>query len=224
MEKAPSHGSSRSYFIGDMVISCDPLVWVLESSAYKTLCAYCFQESQELRACSGCHLHRYCNPVCQAADWKAEHKLECAMLKKIGTGTRPRPERGPLGESASGNYPVPTDMIAKLANKIKLNTMMDIPGMGRKSTKDLLLMLPENPMQAEVEWKLQPALSAMESRNSLIDELPAAEFLAYYGMLRYNVLPIYDMLAAPIGLAVYPQAPPRRMTPVCWDINVGLKM
>ncbi|XP_055349253.1 uncharacterized protein LOC129596099 [Paramacrobiotus metropolitanus] len=221
---SPTSGARPCYFVGDMVMSCDPLVWVLESSVYRVRCAYCFQASQELRTCSGCQLHRYCNSVCQTADWKVEHKLECALLKTL-TGTRPGTEHWSLRETVSGNYAVPTGMIAKLANKIRLNTMMDIPGIGRKSAKDLLFILPANPSQAEVEDELRPALSAMEARNSLIDGLPATEFLAYYGILRYNILPIYDTFSGagePIGLGVYPQAPPRHMTPVCWDINVVL--
>ncbi|XP_055328532.1 N-lysine methyltransferase SMYD2-B-like [Paramacrobiotus metropolitanus] len=221
METAPSKGS-HSYSVGDLIMCCDPLVWVLESGAYKTRCAYCFQKSRKLSRCSGCQLHRYCNSACQTADWKIEHKEECGLLKKFGTGACLPSEHGPLGETASGNYAVPTDMIAKLANKIKLKTMMNILGMGQKSAKDLLLMLPANPSQSRVEEELQPTVSAMESRNSLILGLTPAEFLAYYGILRYNLLPIYDMLATPIGLAVYPQAPPGRMTPVCWDINVVL--
>ncbi|XP_055349238.1 uncharacterized protein LOC129596090 [Paramacrobiotus metropolitanus] len=223
--QAMTGSSSRCYTVGDLIMSCEPLVWILESSAYKIRCAYCLQKNQELRTCSGCHLHRYCNPVCQAADWKVEHKFECALLKTIGTGMRLGTERWSLRQTVSGHYAVPTEMIAKLANKIKLNTMMDIPGIGRASAKDLLLMLPENPSQAEVELELQPALSAMEAQNSLVVGLPAAEFLAYYGILRYNILPIYDTFhipTIPIGLAVYPQAPPRWMTPVCWDINVVL--
>ncbi|XP_055353866.1 histone-lysine N-methyltransferase SMYD3-like [Paramacrobiotus metropolitanus] len=125
----------RSFTAGDVVSCCEPLVWVLDSSAYETRCAYCLQKSQELRTCSGCKLHRYCSVACQSADWKLEHKLECVLLK-----------------TATGR-----DIIAKLANKIKLNVMMDIPGMGRKSAKDLLSMLPVNPAQSEINRTVTPS-------------------------------------------------------------------
>ncbi|XP_055355857.1 uncharacterized protein LOC129601150 [Paramacrobiotus metropolitanus] len=48
------------------------------------------------------------------------------------------------------------------------------------------------------------------------------ELLQYAEIVRYNAAPISTMGPdpAPIGLALFPQAPQRLMTPVCWDINV----
>ncbi|XP_055353860.1 histone-lysine N-methyltransferase SMYD3-like [Paramacrobiotus metropolitanus] len=190
----------RFFTAGDVVLCCEPLVWVLDSSAYETRCAYCLQKSQELRTCSGCKLHRYCSVACQSADWKLEHKLECVLLK-----------------TATGR-----DIIAKLANKIKLNVMMDIPGMGRKSAKDLLSMLPVNPAQSEINRTVTPS-HGMEELKAI--GVPVTELLVYYGLVRYNGVPMHDALChvtAPFGMALYPQAPLPRMTPVCWDVNVVL--
>ncbi|CAI7919360.1 unnamed protein product [Closterium sp. NIES-54] len=35
---------------------------------------------QEFRCCSACGEAKYCSRACQALDWKAGHKLVCAML------------------------------------------------------------------------------------------------------------------------------------------------
>ncbi|XP_055352836.1 uncharacterized protein LOC129598806 [Paramacrobiotus metropolitanus] len=221
----PSAGR-RSFAPGDLIVACDPLVWALERSAYKTRCAFCLEESSELRACSGCQLHRYCNSTCQAADWKVEHKLECAMLKKISSQSH-KELTGILAllpEAGSCLFPIIMDMIAKLVNKIKLNTTTDVPGLGPKSASDLLLLLPANPAHAAAERIMLPTMSFSGAENATVLDLPVMDFLKYFGILHYNFMPICDVLddSACIGLAVYPQASRRQMTPVCLDINVAL--
>ncbi|XP_055343166.1 uncharacterized protein LOC129591521 [Paramacrobiotus metropolitanus] len=216
----------RSFAAGDLVLRCEPFVWVLESDEYQARCAYCLRQSEELRTCSRCRLHRYCSVTCQSTDWKLEHKLECTLLKTATDSTNGT-EHDIIVHSSQYGLEVPQELIAKLANKIKLNTMMDIPGMGRKSARDLLSMLPANPAQSEYEQLMSPAdMLAWESENSMLTGVPAADVLNYYGLLHYNALYIYDTkfcgVSGPIGLAVFPQASLRRMTPVCWDINVLL--
>ncbi|XP_055352830.1 uncharacterized protein LOC129598799 [Paramacrobiotus metropolitanus] len=229
--KAASSAGRRSFACGDLVIACDPLVWALERSAYKTRCAYCLEESSELRACSGCQLHRYCNSTCQAADWKVEHKLECAMLKKISSKSSGTHKElisivAFLPEGESSLFPIILDMIAKLANKIKLNTTTDIPGLGQKSAHDLLQMLPPNPAQSSTERILLPTriTTGSGTENATVLDMPLMDFLKYYGIIHYNFMPVCDVLedSACIGLALYPQASRRQMTPVCLDINVVL--
>ncbi|XP_055349242.1 uncharacterized protein LOC129596093 [Paramacrobiotus metropolitanus] len=207
----------RSFKAGDVVLCCEPLVWALERSAYETRCAYCLLENQELRTCSGCKLHRYCSVACQAADWKLEHNLECAVLKTAPVGNTK------MARDSSMPYKldVPREFVAKLVNKIKLNPMMDIPEVGRKSFSDLLLKLPTNPAQSEIERQLLPGVSAWDP-ESILTGVPAEVFVACYATLRYSALNMYDVLGTACGVAVYPQAPPRRMTRVCWDINVEL--
>ncbi|XP_055328557.1 N-lysine methyltransferase SMYD2-B-like [Paramacrobiotus metropolitanus] len=221
----PSAGT-RSFVPGDIIIACDPLVWALERSAYITRCAYCLDDSPELRKCSGCQLHRYCNAVCQAADWKVEHKLECSVLKNSSNNaSRTYQELAsilPAAAAESSSLPMIIDMIAKLDNKVRRNTMMDITGFGRKSAKDLLFMLPTDPSNSAAERMRLPVMLA--STQLTILGLPVSDFLTYYAILQHNFVPVCDVLANGecVGLAVYPQVSRRQMTPVCWDINVVL--
>ncbi|XP_055344982.1 uncharacterized protein LOC129592864 [Paramacrobiotus metropolitanus] len=221
----------RSFLAGELVMSCDPMVWILERSAYKTHCAYCLQKSPGLRTCSGCQLHRYCNSACQTADWKVEHKLECAVLKQIGNIDPMVALEGAFAGLLTDSCPLTMavdtvcldlDMTTKLFHKIKKNAMMEIPGIGRKSVRELLFMLPANPLQPE----LDPAILGKDSvaGNRQISGAPFMDFQTYCKIVRYNGVPIYSVFAphTPIGRAVYPQAPMGRMTPVCFDMNVVL--
>ncbi|XP_055348728.1 uncharacterized protein LOC129595674 [Paramacrobiotus metropolitanus] len=234
----------RSFSAGDLVMSCDPLVWMLKRSAYKTHCAYCLRKSPELRTCSGCQLHRYCNSACQTADWKVEHKLECAMLKDLvstdplGTVNALLKAGLPAGSLAANTTALPppppvdlftfsavsSDLTGKLANKIKKNTMIDIPGIGPKSVKDILLTFPTNPSQPRAERMVQFMQPNVDSKNSTTFGIPSPDIMTYCGMLMYNGVDIFDSpdTTVPIGRAVYAQAPVGRMTPVCMDINVEL--
>ncbi|XP_055348760.1 uncharacterized protein LOC129595704 [Paramacrobiotus metropolitanus] len=234
---------NQSFVAGDVVISCDPMVWMLRRSAYKTRCAYCFRESPELRTCSGCHLHRYCNSVCQVADWKVEHKLECAMLKALvstdpmdtvealtpglrrgsGAAAPPGPPSTPPVDLISFSV-VSSDLTGKLSNKIEKNAKIDMPGMGLKSIKDILPLLPTNPFQPRAERIVQVTQPTMDTKNSTTFGTPSSDVMTYCGMLMYNGVDLYDLSTTtePIGRAVYAQAPVGRMTPVCMDINVEL--
>ncbi|KAH6630632.1 hypothetical protein B0J18DRAFT_421760 [Chaetomium sp. MPI-SDFR-AT-0129] len=41
------------------------------------------QQKTDLKACTACKAAVYCNPVCQRAHWKAGHRGECAMFKRV---------------------------------------------------------------------------------------------------------------------------------------------
>ncbi|XP_055344290.1 N-lysine methyltransferase SMYD2-B-like [Paramacrobiotus metropolitanus] len=214
----------RSFAPGDVVMACDPLVWVLERSAYKTHCAFCLKDGQGLRKCAGCQLHHYCNTTCQTADWKMEHKAECAMLKQMGLvngETEPTVIllAGLRGGRTSQPFPMSTDifrdMTTKLDFKVKRNAMMDVSGMGSKSVAEVLRMMPANHADPESHPVLPFEKSSMLPDKSI-----------YYEILSYNTWPLYDVLTGygkdPIGFALYSQTVRHQMTPVCWDINVVL--
>ncbi|XP_055352826.1 histone-lysine N-methyltransferase SMYD3-like [Paramacrobiotus metropolitanus] len=209
---------SRSFKPGDVVMCCEPLVWVLDSNTYKTRCAHCLHASQELRTCSGCKLHRYCSVECQSTDWKLEHKLECALLKNA-TGAKWETAPGSTNSTAQQVLKIPRELVAKLANKIKLNLTIDVPGLGRKSVKELWEMLPSHPKLGQENTTRQ--IAAIEDPPLGIT-LP--EMVEYYVNIQHNAMPIMDAAKGKghIGMAVYPPASPRLMTPVCWDKNVVL--
>ncbi|XP_055349241.1 uncharacterized protein LOC129596092 [Paramacrobiotus metropolitanus] len=220
--KEPAQGAdgSRSFAVGDLIMSCDPFVWVLESSAYRTRCANCLQESQDLRTCSGCRLHRYCDVACQSADWKAEHKVECALLKKKGTGSGMETARGPSNCGTRYTMDISPDLIAKVDNKIKLNAVVDVPGLGPKSAKELWNTLPSNPKSPRINVTYRGR--SEEVMRQLGIDVP--EMMSYSGKIAYNSMAIIDTVkeTAPIGLALYPPVSEQLMTPVCWDMNVVL--
>ncbi|XP_055344305.1 uncharacterized protein LOC129592316 [Paramacrobiotus metropolitanus] len=219
MEPVQATAGSRSFTAGELVVSCDPLVWVLESNAYKTRCAYCLKENRQLRTCSGCKLHRYCSVSCQTADWKVEHKLECSLLKQSGTGSSMETDRGPSGSSTQYSLDVPRELILKLINKLKLNTMIETSELGPKSAKELWNMLPSNPKLSNINPTEQLCLSVVTDPQL---GCSVADMVKYYANIAHNAMPIVDAVigTAPIGMAVYPLASPRLMTPVCWDMNV----
>jgi hypothetical protein len=69
---------------GKLVIGIsNPLVVIVEKAALDTVCSQCLAEHLELKRCSGCKVTRYCSTTCQAKSWKAGHKKECAVLKKL---------------------------------------------------------------------------------------------------------------------------------------------
>ncbi|XP_055343086.1 N-lysine methyltransferase SMYD2-B-like [Paramacrobiotus metropolitanus] len=116
----PSLADRRSFAAGDVVMACDPFVWTLESSAYKTHCALCLRRSESLRTCSGCRVHRYCNVTCQTADWKLEHKLECAILAKMDAKTKTEVLRVMDRCGIDCNENIPSELVIKMANKVKI--------------------------------------------------------------------------------------------------------
>ncbi|XP_055333739.1 uncharacterized protein LOC129585171 isoform X2 [Paramacrobiotus metropolitanus] len=73
----------NAFRAGVIIVEREPWVWSFQWGNEDKFCAKCFGVSDKLRVCSGCKVHRYCGEDCQRSDWKKEHKLECAMLKRI---------------------------------------------------------------------------------------------------------------------------------------------
>jgi hypothetical protein len=64
-----------------------PFAYALANSELKNHCWYCLREkyavdeSFNLKACSGCHIARFCGANCQRQGW-LDHRPECGALKK----------------------------------------------------------------------------------------------------------------------------------------------
>ncbi|XP_055349244.1 N-lysine methyltransferase SMYD2-B-like [Paramacrobiotus metropolitanus] len=194
----------RSFAAGDLILSCDPFVWALESGEYKQRCAYCLHQDDSLLTCSGCRVHRYCNKSCQKADWKMEHKLECKTLDDMKTRK----------EAATGNSSsVYTVLAGKMASKIAVSTTVEVPGQGPRSAQEFMDMLPRDPTPPKQERRC----CAFPGCSS-----PVVQDAPYSGISAYNAQPMYHTMSGSveIGFAVYPVTPRHHMTPVCWDVNV----
>ncbi|XP_055332462.1 N-lysine methyltransferase SMYD2-B-like [Paramacrobiotus metropolitanus] len=214
---------SRSFSAGDVILTCEPWIWVFDRAAYKDHCAHCFLKKQGLRTCSGCQLHRYCSKACQVSDWKMEHKLECAMLKTLGGSMAMMDVTTGTGRTKFYGGRA-FDLIAKISNKIKLNVTMDLGDQGTLSAVDIFHSLPEQP-----SWPRVGAVTTDERvDDSALDlGISPSEFVDYNRIGAYNAMPLRDLREDrdrqyPFALAIYPQAPFRAMTPVCWDVNVTL--
>ncbi|KAK4140402.1 uncharacterized protein C8A04DRAFT_14984 [Dichotomopilus funicola] len=90
---------------GDRIATfSDPLLALPDGATMRSACNYCLrpaspspsalasasqkqeqqkQQQKELKACTACKAAVYCNPVCQRAHWKAGHRGECAMFKRV---------------------------------------------------------------------------------------------------------------------------------------------
>lgn len=92
--------AKKHYKPGEVLRTCTPLVYGLDlfaplhCSLVHTLvpmetkvkgwyCDNCFRYSDKLLRCSRCHFYWYCNKECQTLDWKAHHKHECKVFKKL---------------------------------------------------------------------------------------------------------------------------------------------
>ncbi|OQD81784.1 hypothetical protein PENANT_c025G02281 [Penicillium antarcticum] len=65
-----------------------PFVAVLDTPRLEDTCAGCFGKRQmetgnELKACTGCRVVKYCDRACQSKDWKFAHSLECPIFKNL---------------------------------------------------------------------------------------------------------------------------------------------
>ncbi|KAF3482094.1 histone methyltransferase SmyD1b [Arthroderma uncinatum] len=64
---------------------------VLDTERLQDTCSNCFSSTQftiadpdlDLKFCSGCHVVKYCHKGCQAENWSAIHKYECAIYKQL---------------------------------------------------------------------------------------------------------------------------------------------
>ncbi|XP_055352550.1 uncharacterized protein LOC129598595 [Paramacrobiotus metropolitanus] len=204
----------RSFSAGDVILTCEPWVWAFDRAAYKDYCANCFLEKEGLQTCSRCQLHRYCSKACQVSDWKREHKLECAILREVGGRMAIKRLKDQPAGPFQFCFSATDDLVAKIANKIRLNLTMDLGHRGTLSAADIFALLPLNPS----------AGGGVESTDESATTL-SSDLLTYHYTGGYNAVPIYDFRddrQYPFAVAIYPQAPIRAMTPVCWDVNVTL--
>eukprot|EP01041_Mallomonas_annulata_P008035 gene8035-16466_t len=67
---------------GEIVLSNQPLAWVLRYSYWGDRCCCCMCRPASLLRCSKCKTATYCSVNCQMNDWE-QHKAECSKLKGI---------------------------------------------------------------------------------------------------------------------------------------------
>ncbi|KAH8149607.1 uncharacterized protein LAJ45_06237 [Morchella importuna] len=84
---------------GQLVLSIpEPLVTVPDDIHLTECCSRCmlwrpagggtsmlnlYEDERSLNYCTGCRVVKYCSKDCQRADWRALHKVECAIFKKL---------------------------------------------------------------------------------------------------------------------------------------------
>ncbi|KAL6238719.1 hypothetical protein BDW75DRAFT_227751 [Aspergillus navahoensis] len=70
----------------------DPFVAVLKTERLGDTCSGCFGKRHidsysgngvVLKACTGCHVVKYCDRTCQSKDWKLVHSRECAIFMNL---------------------------------------------------------------------------------------------------------------------------------------------
>ncbi|XP_055349296.1 uncharacterized protein LOC129596131 [Paramacrobiotus metropolitanus] len=136
--------------------------------------------------------------------------------------TRERRWRRSANRRAAGqlySFTPPLELVIKMANKVRLNTMVNLPGKGVRPARELVEMLPQHPAYQDKK--------SMQKRMGLPDVEPLSgvavlDILTYHAIVACNTETIYNTVSgtAPIGFAVYPVKPQRLMTAVCWDVNV----
>lgn len=77
--------ATRDLEAGDVIIRiAKPFLIVVENAALDRVCSECLFESENgLKRCTGCKVVQYCSTACQAAAWKAIHKEECKIYRKL---------------------------------------------------------------------------------------------------------------------------------------------
>ncbi|KAI9179504.1 hypothetical protein H9P43_004830 [Blastocladiella emersonii ATCC 22665] len=85
IEPIPGKGrgviATRAFAVGEVLWCEDPVVALPFAEEVGNICSWCFATPQKRAACSACSRVVYCGRDCQRKDW-AQHKLECAHLKK----------------------------------------------------------------------------------------------------------------------------------------------
>lgn len=90
MENAQLFGGStglratKDLNAGDVVFSEPGFAAVVFDSMAANVCHHCFRRKSQLHRCAQCRFAYYCDRTCQTACW-AEHKLECAAIRRIVT-------------------------------------------------------------------------------------------------------------------------------------------
>ncbi|KAL3435861.1 hypothetical protein BDV09DRAFT_203798 [Aspergillus tetrazonus] len=93
------NGLGRGLFAYTDIRTCDdilhiqdPFVAVLKTERLQDTCSGCFGKRHldsysgqdvALKACTGCHVVKYCDKSCQSKDWKLAHSRECVIFKNL---------------------------------------------------------------------------------------------------------------------------------------------
>jgi len=83
MSYAINSFAHKSYSIGDLIVSCSPLVHVIDEQYRRVRCHCCLSLNDQLKKCSKCHQMYYCDRQCQQKDW-IYHKHECQLFRRFG--------------------------------------------------------------------------------------------------------------------------------------------
>lgn len=68
---------------GEQLLEEQPIISAPMPKYYAKICHHCAKESGNLQRCSGCKYAHYCSQDHQIEDWKASHKKECGIMKKV---------------------------------------------------------------------------------------------------------------------------------------------
>ncbi|KAI1962977.1 hypothetical protein LOZ58_002601 [Ophidiomyces ophidiicola] len=86
--------ATKDIGVGESVLEMERWIAVLDSAQLGDTCSHCFdtqylRDSQpnekplNLKLCAGCKTVRYCRKDCQVQSWRAFHKYECKIYKKL---------------------------------------------------------------------------------------------------------------------------------------------
>jgi len=76
--------AKKDYEPGDVILTEEPLIYILGSDQRGQRCDSCLKEFDSLEACSGCQFVQYCSKECKGKDCEAHHKYdECKVLKDV---------------------------------------------------------------------------------------------------------------------------------------------
>ncbi|XP_055336773.1 uncharacterized protein LOC129587180 [Paramacrobiotus metropolitanus] len=225
-------------------MTLEPWIWAMSSlAAYKVHCAYCFSVGKKLLVCSECKLHQYCSKFCQTADWKAEHKKDCAGIKVVIKFHKSETDHKETATNGCyDTFPCCTVMIAKMVRRIQLNVVEALPGLEKMSASDVLSLFPESPNTKVASTKNEALLFILpgntgifmvtdaHSERKMVHDLATmlgttpTDFLKYMKIICHNNFFMVDKVRPhrPDVIALFPQAPRYAMTPVCWDVNVTM--
>ncbi|KAK0656182.1 hypothetical protein B0T16DRAFT_315127 [Cercophora newfieldiana] len=102
--------ATRHFSPGDLIATfTSPILALPDGPSMRTTCNYCLRTQSSsprpLRACTACKAAVYCDATCQRLHWKAVHKAECGMFKRVranvGKDWLPTPTRA--GGTLEGN-------------------------------------------------------------------------------------------------------------------------
>lgn len=76
--------STQRYSPGDVVITSEPLAYILDWMYVGIRCNSCVKLKRNLKICTGCRSFYYCSKKCQKKDWKLHHKhQECQIFNQV---------------------------------------------------------------------------------------------------------------------------------------------